>query len=88
MVVQLAKHTGHHVYHTHDSRRSEPGFPDLVIAKPGMERLLVAELKFGHNKRSVAQEEWGEVLEAIPGVDYRLWYPAHWPEIEETLIRG
>lgn len=30
-IVKLAKDEGHYVYHTHDSRRSEKGFPDLVI---------------------------------------------------------
>ena len=39
------------VYHTHDSRRSVPGFPDLVLCKPASEageepgRVIFAELK-------------------------------------------
>jgi hypothetical protein len=44
-VVELAKRLGYLVYHTFDSRRSNPGWPDLVLCKPP--RLIFAELKVG-----------------------------------------
>lgn len=86
-VVKLARLTGHLVYHTYDSRRSEPGFPDLCIVKAGMHRPLFVELKTGHGRLSDAQKKWGEVLTRTPGADYRVWRPDDWLEIENTLCR-
>lgn len=42
-VEQLAGHCGWRIYHTHDSRRSAAGFPDLVMVRDV--RLIFAELK-------------------------------------------
>jgi VRR-NUC domain len=42
-VVELARLGGWLLYHTHDFRRSAPGFPDLVMVRPP--RLVFAELK-------------------------------------------
>ena len=42
-VVKLAKLCGWRPYHTHDSRRSAAGFPDLILIKDGW--LIAAELK-------------------------------------------
>ena len=84
-VINLAELTGHLVYHTYDSRKSQKGFPDLVIVKPEMARPIFAELKSEKGQLRPDQATWKLVLEAMKGVDYRLWRPSSWPEIEETL---
>ena len=42
-VVEMARMLGWLVYHTHDSRRSEAGFPDIVAVR--RERVVFIELK-------------------------------------------
>lgn len=44
------------VYHTHDSRRSPEGFPDLVLVRG--ERIVFAELKSQAGRTSPQQEAW------------------------------
>lgn len=41
-------------YHTHDSRRSEPGFPDVVAWLPG--RVVVVECKAERGRLTLEQE--------------------------------
>ena len=82
-VVQLAKLTGWRVYHTYDSRRSNAGFPDLVLVRPP--RVIFAELKRQRGRVTVAQREWAEALRACPGVEYYLWRPSDWDEVECVL---
>ena len=55
-VVQFAKLLGWLCYHTYDSRRSEPGFPDLVLVKG--KRILYRELKSESGKLSDYQKWW------------------------------
>ena len=81
-VIALAKRCGWVHYHTHDSRRSVAGFPDLILLR---ERLVVVELKrSAKEKPTPAQEQWLASFRAA-GVDARLWTPELWSEIEETL---
>ena len=83
-VIWLAGVLGWRVYHTYDSRRSEPGFPDLVLLKG--DRLVFAELKVGRRGTTAAQQSWLEELREA-GCDARLWRPTDWREIE-ALLRG
>jgi hypothetical protein len=55
-VVGLAGFYGWRVYHTHDSRRSAPGFPDLVLVRPP--ELIFAELKGESTRVTPDQEAW------------------------------
>jgi hypothetical protein len=65
-------------YHTHDSRKSPSGFPDLVIAGPG--GVLFRELKRQRKDPTGAQDEW---LCAVTegGGDAGVWRP-------ENLLSG
>jgi 23S rRNA A1618 N6-methylase RlmF len=56
-VRKLARANGVLHYHTHDSRRSEGGFPDTVLCGPGGVAFL--ELKRAKGSRTTAkQREW------------------------------
>jgi hypothetical protein len=84
-VVQLAKLQGWMAYHTHDSRRSEPGFPDCVLARAP--RLILAELKRETGQLTEEQQAWLDELAGCGSVEVYVWRPADWPEIERTLRR-
>ena len=81
-VTELAKTCGWKVYHTYDSRRSNPGWPDLVLAKPP--RLLFVELKAQKGKLRPEQQEWLQTLLECQQ-DARIWRPADWEAIEKVL---
>lgn len=83
-VTDYARLSGWLVYHTHDSRRSAAGFPDLVLVRAGV--LIFAELKTAKGRLSFQQEEWLEVLRETHACVF-LWRPADWPEIERVLAR-
>jgi hypothetical protein len=70
-------------YHTYDSRRSTPGFPDLVLVRPP--RIVVAELKTEHGRLSDAQKKWLAHFEQCPGVEVHVWRPSDWKQVEEVL---
>ena len=60
-------------YHTHDSRRSPSGFPDLVCVGP--RGVLFRELKTQRGKVSAEQQEWLDAL-AAAGQNAGVWHPA------------
>jgi hypothetical protein len=71
------------VYHTHDSRHSPAGFPDLVIVVHG--RVLFRELKMDGNKPTAEQRRWLLAL-AQAGQDAAVWtFPQDWPLVVEAL---
>jgi hypothetical protein len=62
------------IYHTRDSRRSDVGFPDLVMIKG--RRLLFAELKKQKGSRTTPEQlEWLSALTYV-GVETYLWKPS------------
>lgn len=85
-VLKLARLTGWLCYHTHDSRRSAAGFPDLVLVRPP--QIVFAELKSESGKLRPEQEAWLKALAGSESVEAALWRPRHWPEIEQTLHKG
>ena len=80
-VIALAKRCGWKVYHTYDSRNSESGFVDLVMARKG--KAIFAELKSAKGVVTPAQNDW---LLALAGQSY-VWRPGEWFDgtIEEIL---
>lgn len=81
-VKSFAGRHGWECYHTHNSKRSDPGFPDLVLARPP--RILFRELKTETGKVSDDQKKWLLLLAAC-GLDAAVWRPSQWDEIQETL---
>jgi hypothetical protein len=67
-------------YHTHNSQRSEPGFPDLVLVRES--RLIFTELKSAKGRLSPPQVEWLGRLDALgvaaPAVEVYVWRPVDW----------
>ena len=61
-------------YHTYDSRRSEPGFPDLVLIRPP--RLLFVELKSSGRSPTALQRAWLDALDEVTDVETYVWRPA------------
>ncbi|WP_041574508.1 VRR-NUC domain-containing protein [Cellulomonas gilvus] len=76
-VLTLARTTGWLVYHTHDSRRSQPGFPDLVLVHARRATVLYRELKTETGRIRPEQRQWLTAL-AEAGADAAVWRPSDW----------
>lgn len=83
-VIQWARLNGWMHYHTHDSRRSPEGFPDLVLVRPP--EIIYVELKSERGRETLRQGIWLETLKACHQETY-LWRPSDWPVIQERLRR-
>lgn len=81
-IIRYAKNRGWQVYHTYDSRRCEPGFPDLILVR---HKTLFRELKTDTGKLTDAQKTWGERL-VEAGADYCVWRPKQIKEIFAALF--
>ena len=75
-VIDLAELTGWFVYHNPDSRRSQAGFPDLVLIRAP--RVMFLELKSELGRLSTMQREVIGHLEACPGVEVHVARPSDW----------
>jgi len=70
-------------YHPYDSRKSDPGFPDTVLARD--DRTIFAELKKVGGRLSSYQRLWTNTLKENPALEVYIWYPSDWDKIEEIL---
>ena len=78
-VVEAAELFGWWVFHDHDSRRNQAGFPDLVLIRPP--RVLFLELKRETGKLTRAQDEVLGMLAECPGVETRVARPSNWSSL-------
>lgn len=82
-VRTTAKRCGWVAYHTHDSRRSDKGFPDLVLVRGTT--MLAVELKTAEGKVSAEQIEWLRRLGRVTSVRVAVWRPADREGILDAL---
>ncbi len=74
LVVDAADLGGWLVYHTHDSRRSRPGFPDLVMVRG--DELIMVELKSAKGRIRPDQQAWIDALSKIDKLTVAIVRPA------------
>lgn len=94
-IIDCARSLGWLVYHTHDSRHSPAGYPDLTLGH-GRFGIVFAELKDAKRKTTFAQETWLEVLAehenataGVGRVQVFLWRPDDWTSGRvEQVLRG
>lgn len=81
-IIEMCGWFGLYVYHTHDSRKSAGGFPDLVII--GDHGVLYRELK---TEKGHLSKDQAEVLERLrkAGQDAAVWRPS---DLALGAIRG
>lgn len=77
-IKSACKKLGLKYYHTHNSRRSDEGFPDCVIVGPC--GLLFRECKRSPKEKPTKdQQEWLDAINALPdGGDAGVWTWADW----------
>lgn len=83
-VITLAEGFGWMVYHTYDSRRCNPGFPDLVLVKG--DTCLFVELKREQGYLRAAQETWLEALRKVTRVDAFVVRPSRYDALRAALM--
>lgn len=101
LVRDATKLGGWRLYHTHDSRRSHSGFPDVVAVNPALGRLVFAELKSARGIVSADQRGWLDVLGKVRSMNHTayqdvgilpdfpevyLWRPKDADQIIEVLL--
>lgn len=81
-ILALAKQHSWLCYHTYRSDKSPPGFPDIVMVRPG--ETLWVECKTNTGKLTQEQMTWLSLLEHA-GQECHVWRPKDWAQIEERL---
>ena len=87
LILDIAGYLHWEHYHTLDSRGSDPGWPDLVLARrTGLytARIIFREVKTEKGRVSEAQARWGRLLLAA-GFDWKIYRPSDWDEILDEL---
>jgi hypothetical protein len=84
-VRATAHATGWLMYHTVDAKRSDPGFPDLILLRPG--EGIAAECKRNTEKPSPEQITWLTFFASLPGMEACVWRPRDEAAILVRLTR-
>lgn len=84
-ILDLARALGYLAFHAKDSRRSEPGFPDIVLIGRG--RIIAIEAKSekgklrgpvqGKHRLLPGQQQWLDAFWQNGGESY-VWRPRDW----------
>ena len=83
-VIDLAHLYSWLCYHTYDSRRSAPGFPDLGFCHVARGEFFLAELKTQRGRLSRVQATWIAALRAA-SVECYVWRPSDFDTIVTRL---
>lgn len=83
-IVELAHLCGWWVFHVHDSRRSQPGWPDLVLLRAP--EAVFAEVKTDRGRVSTQQNAVIDELQACD-LEVHVWRPRDWQTVERRLRR-
>lgn len=83
-VCELATLLGWSWYHTHDSRRSPAGFPDLVLWR---DRVIFAELKTDTGRLTPDQNVFRMQMLRQSSVEYFVWRPRDFDHVKAVLER-
>lgn len=83
-----ARGLGYLYYHTHMSKRSDPGWPDTAIVRPDGGALYLWEVKRADGEVSTAQQRWLDALTRVTHVEAGVYYPADWSMMRDVLARG
>jgi hypothetical protein len=84
-VVELATYCRWEHFHAYDMRRSDAGWPDLVLCRPP--ELIFAELKTDGGRLTPAQQGWLGRL-AASGQEVYVWRPRDFEEVYARLRRA
>ena len=85
-VRRCALDNGFVFYHTYRSTRSDPGYLDCTLTKPG-HPLYIWELKTKDGKLTREQGTWLTFLRQATRIEAACYRPAEWPLMQHLLTR-
>ena len=84
-LIEAAGWGGWLAFHPYDSRRSAPGFPDLVLVRPP--ELIFWELKSAKGRVTPDQHQWIDALEQVPNIEAAVIRPHNLDSALRRLTR-
>ena len=84
-VLKRAKQFGWMAYHTFDSRRSQKGFPDLILVRGVVMICLELKSDSKSSKESDEQKAWIKALKGVKIITADFAYPRHLDQVVSAL---